>query len=311
VSDRIDELRSLAHLLDDGKISENEYDSLKTEVLEDASDRPLPIEEAVKAAREPSFESGSPALARVTAWFVYATKTPHTYLIGFSAGILALLLGWRMWPLPWLALILGTMALVISKEGHGRWMAWVGLVLGGLVAVIMILMNSDQTTVQAQPVAPAEELELAAPSGESLGVRFDTLRQEWNALELAPLITSEIRPTPEPGGLDSFLHRFDGSSVLAGAYDPIDQSIYAFMARTDVRHESASGMYLHLCHLLHPGYQECLTTFIEENNLFGKSFEELAGVNHDRSWLLEGDEWRLTISGNVATFRVQSPGGAG
>jgi hypothetical protein len=112
--------------------------------------------------------------------------------------------------------------------------------------------------------------------------------------------------SPEAGPLDSFLHNFDGSAVLAGAYDPSDGSIYALMAKTGAQSESVSSLYVHFCYLLHPGSQGCLDTFIEETGLFGKAHTELAETERSAAWQFEGHQWELGIAGDVETIRVQS-----
>ena len=125
---------------------------------------------------------------------------------------------------------------------------------------------------------------------------------------MPPFIDSEIRPSPESGELDAFLHRFDNSAVLAGAYDPDNGYVYALLARAGVHHESVSNMYIHLCSLLHPGSQECLNAYIDENNMFGKTMLDFVDVSHDIRWVFEGNEWRTTVFDNIVTVRVQAPG---
>ena len=307
MADKIDELRSLAQLLDDGKISDDEYDSLKSEVIEE-DDSPPPLEEAVRAARAQSEEQTSVAVRSISDALEYVKARPVRYTISLGAGVLAMALGWRMWPLPLLAIILGTMALRLTTEREGRWMAWTGIGLGIAFALINLTAGSPPPVVPASAnPAPINTTPPADP-GDSLGVRFETLRADWNSTELPPFIDSEIRPSPESGELDAFLHRFDNSAVLAGAYDPDNGYVYALLARAGVHHESVSNMYIHLCSLLHPGSQECLNAYIDENNMFGKTMLDFVDVSHDIRWVFEGNEWRTTVFDNIVTVRVQAPG---
>ncbi|MGH8948633.1 MAG: hypothetical protein ACRDXF_07210 [Acidimicrobiia bacterium] len=144
------------------------------------------------------------------------------------------------------------------------------------------------------------------PAPESLGIFLLGLTDGWNAVPDPPLITGGVMTSPESGPLDSFLHDFDGSAVLAGAYDPSDGSVYALMAKISLHDESVSSLYVHLCYLLHPGSQECLDMFVEETGMFGRSHADLAGTEHTAAWEFEGHQWQLGIAGDVETIRVQS-----
>jgi hypothetical protein len=123
-------------------------------------------------------------------------------------------------------------------------------------------------------------------------------------VEDPPLISGGITTSPEPGALDSFLYRFNDSAFIAGAYDPSNHYVYALMLRSNLNYEPTSGIFVHLCHLLHPGSQACLETFIEETGMFGRSPTEFIDIEHFATWEFEGHEWRLEIRNNVETIRV-------
>ena len=146
----------------------------------------------------------------------------------------------------------------------------------------------------------------SSPAPESLGIVLDDLADGWNAVPDPPLINGGVMTSPEAGPLDSFLHDFDGSAVLAGAYDPSDGSVYALMARSGLHDESVSSLYVHLCYLLHPGSQECLEAFVEETGMFGKAHTDLAGAEHTAEWEFEGHQWQVGIAGDVETIRVRA-----
>jgi hypothetical protein len=317
VSHRIDELRSLAEMLDEKKISESEFDTLKGEILETDSDAlpppladaPPPLADAVKAAREP--EQGETSVGweeMVRNWIDYCRVAPHTYLIALGGGIVALVLSWKMWPLSWLAMALGVLALRETKERKARWMAWVGTGLGFFLAVAALTGPSPDPVAIAPLVTTPVVLVPKVPPEDSLGVRFDTLQAEWNSLELPPSVTDPIRPGSESGTLDSFLHRFDGSAVLAGAYDPETQYLYALLVRAGLNHDDVSNMYVHTCYLLHPGDQGCLDSYIDANGMFGKVPIDFLNTEHSATWVYEGNEWEMSIAENIQTIRIQSPG---
>lgn len=310
MSNRIDELRSLADMLDEQKISESEYDTLKGEILESDSDAPPPLADAVKAAREPELGEASVGWEEmIRSWIEYCSGAPKTYLIALGGGILAVLLSWTMWPLSWLAMALGVLALRETKERKARWMAWVGVGLGFSFAVVALTgptPEPEATTPPATPLVVVPDI----PPKDSLGVRFDTLQTEWNSLELPPSVTEPIRPGSESGTFDSFLHRFDGSAVLAGAFDPATQYLYALLVRAGLNHDDVSNMYVHTCYLLHPGDQGCLDAYVDANGMFGKMPIDFLNTEHAATWVYEGNDWEMTVSDNIQTIRVQSPGAA-
>jgi hypothetical protein len=172
-----------------------------------------------------------------------------------------------------------------------------------------VVFADQPRTVDASPptaTTPAAESLPEIPVG-SLGIRFEELAERWNALEEPPYLLKGISTTPEAGPLDSFTYRFDGGAVLAGAYNPSDQYIYALMAKAGLRHELATGMYVHFCYLLYPGTHECFDTYVEESGVFGKTADELSDGDHNALWLFEGNEWRLDIADGVQTMRVLGP----
>jgi hypothetical protein len=111
--------------------------------------------------------------------------------------------------------------------------------------------------------------------------------------------------SPEPGRLDSFLYRFQGNAVLAGAYDPADGSVHALMARASLHDEAANSLFIHLCHVVQPASQACLDAFVEVTGTFGMPHSELAGMQTELAWELDGQAWELQIADDVETIRVQ------
>jgi len=260
VSSRLEDLRDLARMLDEGKISQSEYDIVKTEILEAPAEE---WEPTADLAHRDQPEDESPEDEPVTGWRGAFDQIPTIYRVAAVGAMFVLVVGFFL-------------------NGNGD--------AAGSV-------NAHRASVATAPSSPAPE---------SLGIVLDGLADGWNAVPDPPLITGGIVTSPETGPLDSFLHNFDGSAVLAGAYDPSDGSVYALMAKTGLDDESVSSLYVHLCYLVHPGSQGCLDTFVEETGMFGKAHTDFAGTEHSADWEFEGHQWRLGIAGDVETIRVQA-----
>lgn len=260
MSSRLEDLRDLARMLDEGKISQGEYDIVKTELIQ------APAEEWEPPANQaPPDADGEkvPDEQSAAGWRGVVDQVPSIYRVA-AAG-----------------------ALVVMVTG---------LFLGGRGDA------AGSVTVERTSLAgPA-----SSPAPASLGVDLDNLTVGWNAVPHPPLINGGVMTAPEPGRLDSFLYRFDRLSLVAGAYDPSDGSVYALMAQSDIDVASVSNLYVHLCYLLHPGSQGCLDTFIEETGMFGKTHADFAGAEHAATWFFGGHKWQLDIVGDVETIRVQA-----
>jgi hypothetical protein len=258
VSSRLEDLRDLARMLDEGKISQGEYDIVKTEIIQAPADE-----------WESQVGLGPPVVGErhdeepATGWWELVGQVPRTYRVA-AVGALVVLVA--------------------------------GFFLGG--------RGDAAGSVTVDRVSVASLSSSAAPG--SLGFRLDGLADGWNAVPDPPLITGGVRTTPEPGQLDSFLHRFDRSSLVAGAFDPGDGSVYALMAQSETHDSSMSSLYVHLCYLLHPGSQGCLDTFIEQTGTFGKSHALVALGEQRANWVLEGNKWQVDIRDDVETIRVQA-----
>jgi len=260
VSSRLEDLRDLARMLDEGKISQSEYDIVKTEVLE------APAEEwELPTAVAPPNEDEDKGLdeENVPGWRGAFDQIPTIYRVAAGGALLVLVIGFFL-------------------NGNGD--------------------AAGSVTANRASNAPAP----SSPARESLGIVLDDLADGWNAVPDPPLISGGVMTSPEAGPLDSFLHNFDGSAVLAGAYDPSDRSIYALMARSGVHDASLSSMYMHVCYLLHPGSQECLEAFVEKTGMFGRAHAEFADTEHTAEWEFEGQQWQVAIAGDVETIRVRA-----
>ena len=247
-------------MLDEGKISQSEYDKVKTEILEAPAED---WERSAEIAPPHEHENEGPDDESVAGWRRTVDQIPTIYRVAAAGAVLVLGIGFFL-------------------SGNGD--------------------AAGSVTANLASVASAP----SGPAPESLGVVLDGLADGWNAVPDPPLISGGVMTSPEAGPLDSFLHNFDGSVVLAGAYDPSDGSVYALMTKTGLHTESVSSVYVHLCYLLHPGSQGCLDTFVEETGMFGKAHTDFAGTEHTAAWEFEGHRWELGIAGDVETIRVQS-----
>lgn len=175
--------------------------------------------------------------------------------------------------------------------------------------LFLVLANGgDQTprnaVAGASLVAPTNEAEVPA---DTLGIRFEQLRDLWNSVEHPPLVTSPLRRTPEGGELDSFYYRFDPQAELIGAYRDSDDYLVALLVRANVEHVAVSTIYLHLCHLVNPFSPECLDNYFSLG-LGGIELAELTKTGSETTWMYEDNEWRVNVTGNQLTIRVVAPG---
>lgn len=178
------------------------------------------------------------------------------------------------------------------------------IAIGCLYAVFEIL--DEEPTPGSTGGVPLTQAETLEPPADTLGIHFDDVRDRWNSLEQPPSLTTQLRKLSETGPLDSFLHRFDATTELAGAYRDQDDYLVALMVRTDVDNPSASSIYLHLCHMIHPFSPDCIDSY-QTLGLGGQTLEALASGGHEASWDLQGNEWRLSIAGGELTMRVLAP----
>lgn len=142
---------------------------------------------------------------------------------------------------------------------------------------------------------------------DSLGIKFDEVRELWNSLDRPPSITKPLRRFPENGQFDSFFHLFETSAVVAGAIDAQNDYIVALMVRSNLGDPDVGTMYLHLCQMIHPFSPTCIDNYFEIG-LDGQALADFAREGREVSWTFEGNEWRVTIADNLQTIRVQAPG---
>lgn len=156
----------------------------------------------------------------------------------------------------------------------------------------------------ASPILTSIPVTVEIPP-ETLGIRFEEVRELWNSIEQSPSISQQLRRTPEAGEFDVFRYGFDTSAELIGAYRDSDDYLVALVARASVDHPDVSGLYLHMCHVVSPFSPECIDNYFT-TGLSGQTLEDLA-TGHSTSWTYEGNEWRVSIEGKLLSIRVLAP----
>ena len=179
-----------------------------------------------------------------------------------------------------------------------------------VTAMVMIYLTGGSGAGAVEtPRGQAQTLPGSPLPEDSLAISSSDIVSMWNGLEQSPAMEGGILRSPEPGPFDGFSHKFDEANLLAGAYDPKDDTVYALMTRTSLTHPDISNMYLHLCYMLHPFSEGCIDAYWEKG-LNGKELGRFLEKDRTASWTFEGNEWRLEIVDGVQTLRVISPGSA-
>lgn len=182
--------------------------------------------------------------------------------------------------------------------------AWI-VAAFALTVAFGTLRGDPAPNTAAGPVLTSIPLAFEIPP-DTLGIRFDEVRELWNSIEQGPSISQQLRRIPESGELDTFHHGFDTSAELIGAFRDSDDYLVALVARASVEHPDVATLYLHMCHVINPFSPECIDNYFT-NGLGGQTLEELAATGHNTSWTYEGDEWRVSIEGKLLTIRVLAP----
>jgi hypothetical protein len=207
----------------------------------------------------------------------------------------------------WSMVTLEPSDLAVMKRAGG----WLVLAIGlGLAAITLISVwpSTGPEASAEHTLPPAAEAEIAASIAPgSLGVKLADVAERWNEVALPPRITGGFLRNPESGQFDSFTYRFNQSSLLAGAYDPINDYVYAVMASSWLSDESAARLNQHVCHLVSPYSQECLDAFAIKG-LVGQPLESYRDLEHQTEWTIGEQVWRLHIVDNIQTIRVVGPG---
>ncbi|MCI0543272.1 MAG: hypothetical protein L0Z49_02360 [Actinobacteria bacterium] len=190
------------------------------------------------------------------------------------------------------------------------WLGVAAVVVVGLIALVSLWPEQAPRVAVDQTIPPSAQEDIAAVVAPgSLAVELGQVAERWNEVDLTPKIVKGFILHPEVGQFDSFTYRFNESSLLAGAYDPENDYVYAFMASSWLSDEAAPHLSLHLCHLTQPYSQECIDTFITVG-LAGQTLESFVDLEtpYETEWKMGEHTWRLEIADNIQTIRVLGPG---
>lgn len=139
---RIESLERLANLLEDGRISQEEFERLKADLLDPSAATPSNMTDTKESAPivpdtpllgdsvQPRPNGGRTATA--------ADGGPTVYKLALGLGIASIFLGGTFGLLAWSAVAASGYALYSVKTPNRRWMAWTGLALG----IVFSFMNA-------------------------------------------------------------------------------------------------------------------------------------------------------------------------
>jgi hypothetical protein len=193
-----------------------------------------------------------------------------------------------------------------------RSLGWIGVavaVFGALIALVIFWPESEPRVVvdHTLPASAPEDVAATLAPG-SLAVTLPQVTERWNEVDLPSRIDGGLIIHPESGRLDSFTFHFNESSLIAGAYDPENEYVYALMASSWLSDEAASHFGQHLCHLTQPYSQECIDDF-QQVGLAGQPLSSYVDVTYESSWMVGEHTWRINIAENIQTIRVIGPEG--
>lgn len=289
MSQTSDQLAALDRMREEGRISPEEYDDLRRGIL--------PAEDSTGEEDE-----SEPAE-------VHLPKLRSDRSISFVAAILlasvVVILVAYLDVLPWLAAVLGVIALAATLFEKGIWVSVAACVGLGVFLITSLTGASANTESEAAPFVDATPA-AKEPVAGSLGMYVEDLPELWNTVSDPPEIRGAFTRYTESGEYDSFLYRFGDWGRFAGAYDRENDAIYALAASGQFHNAAVADLYLHLCYIVEPFSQECIEAYFEEG-LEGGVLDDYIDGSHQASWQLGANTWSVEIDGNVLTLRVLSP----
>ena len=301
----VDRLAALELLREEGEISDQEFEDLKSGFLAsgDTHSDEMPIDESPNAPTSAP-DGGARDWAAFLHWrptvrIDLPAKYPLALILIAALLVFASVLGVVSWLVSFFAVLALTATLV---EGGIRVTIASGLGILAIVTVGLFGNSSNSPTVPVSNAgAPVPVTEPIAVG--SLGIRLDELVDRWNDLDEAPSITRRLTINTEPGGYDSFIYRFGEWGRLAGAYDPNTDALYGLVAAGQLSNQATSQLYLHLCFVLHPYSPECIDSYFE-HGLSNTPLAEFGDATHQGQWAIDDQTWTLEIDGNVLTIRA-------
>ena len=292
----------LDRMRDEGRISDEEYDALRGEVID--ATRPLDEVDESQFEEERHAEVPDPTPRRPK--LTLRGDLPSGYLTLIVIGLVGIVVASLVGILPWWLTILAMPTLGATLVEGGNRVVLAGGALIGFIVIAGLVGGGTSPSTEAAPAAKAPPVSAVAAPPESLGVFLSELSEQWNVVSGAPRITKSFTRYSESGAYDSFLYRFGDWGRLAGAYDPATDALYALLVTGQIRANPTSGLFQRLCFVLDPFSQECIDTYIEQG-LDSGALEDFVDVDHNAEWKIGDQTWRLEIENNILTIRVLAP----
>ena len=201
----------LSKLLEEGRITQSEFATLRSQVLTGDPDQ---------EDEEPTAASSGDVVADE------AKRRIHPmYWVALAVGGVAWFFGKDFGLLAWTGVVFSLVVLIRLRHRRGRWMVWVALALSVVYAfanaIEMGHLGSGADALQASPTTTLPEY----PS-DSFGITIDELKGLWNKaaterMNLAQLSVGKIftEKRSGPHGLDDFWYSFDDGSRFGGLAD--------------------------------------------------------------------------------------------
>ncbi len=244
----VDQLTVLNQLRDEGRISDQEYESLTREILEIAD---VPTGESGEdGEHDLSSTDSTPARSdddqqeksEGPRWPALRIDVPPLYRGLMLITSVVLLLASSLGMLSWLVTTVAILALGATLVQGGRRVTIAGgVAVAGIMIVRLFVGGDNPSTVQGPTDNAAVAPAAPAPTVPgSLGINIDDLTELWNTPAEPPNITRGFVHNTEAGQSDSFIYRFGDWGRLAGAYDPTTDVLYALLATGQFSHEATS-----------------------------------------------------------------------
>lgn len=304
----VDRLAVLNRMIDEGRISDQEYEELKGEILgldtvQTESDETVPDDPSTTLSPPPPSDDETQEKKGEPWAPVMRRDVSPVYLVVLVIAAAVLLLASSLGLLSWLLSTIAILALGATLVEGGSWVT-----MAGAVAIVAILIggafggsnnqSADQSVIQGStPAAPPPVV------AGSLGIYLQDLTDLWNTVTEEPNITRGFVHNTEPGQYDSFIYRFGDWGRLAGAYDPANDALYALLATGQFSDAATAQLYLHLCFALQPYSQECIDSYFEQG-LEDGTLADFVNIDHHAEWQIEDQTWQVDIESNVLTIRV-------
>ena len=294
-----DQLAALRRLRSEGRITDEEYESLTEGIVTSAATTPDlpdgPGEEGPTPANDALAPLPKPSLRKDIAanYVVVLLLAAAGFVLASSLGLLS-----------WLVSIPAILLLITTLFEGWRKVTLTGAALTVVVMLIGFVASAADTPEPPPTVAATLPLpDPHPPIPGSLDIYMDQVADSWNTVDAAPEIIKGLTRHNETGEYDTFIYRFGEWGRVAGAYDPETEAIYALLVTGQFTAEATHQLYLPLCFMVAPYSQACVDSY-HEHGLDGGTLEDFADIEHEAEWVLDEDTWRLQIEGNVLTIRV-------